>query len=184
MAHKKGLGSSKNGRDSNPKYLGVKMFDGQVAQPGNIIVRQRGTRFRPGPGTEIGRDDTIFAVRPGTVSFRTSGERRFVSVVESQTLAGPRPADDVGAGPRGVWRGRLRQCLRAARLGTRSHTLVTSFGDGTWPPQPCDTREPALRFPHDVQRPRDGSRSGRQGRRRRAQLPPREVRPEGRAGRR
>ena len=83
MAHKKGLGSSKNGRDSNPKYLGVKMFDGQAAKPGNIIVRQRGTRFRPGPGTEIGRDDSIFAVRTGTVSFRTSGERRFVSVVET-----------------------------------------------------------------------------------------------------
>ena len=82
MAHKKGLGSSKNGRDSNPQYLGVKMFDGQIAQPGNIIVRQRGTRFRPGPGTQIGRDDSIFAVAAGTVSFRTSGERRFVSVVE------------------------------------------------------------------------------------------------------
>ena len=63
MAHKKGLGSSKNGRDSNPKYLGVKMFDGQAAKPGNIIVRQRGTKFRPGPGTQIGRDDSIFAVR-------------------------------------------------------------------------------------------------------------------------
>jgi large subunit ribosomal protein L27 len=82
MAHKKGLGSSKNGRDSNPQYLGVKMFDGQVVQPGNIIVRQRGTKFRPGPGTQIGRDDTIFAIRPGKVAFRTSGERRFVSVVE------------------------------------------------------------------------------------------------------
>jgi large subunit ribosomal protein L27 len=83
MAHKKGLGSSKNGRDSNPKYLGVKIFDGQSVQPGNIIVRQRGTKFRPGPGTELGRDDTIFAVRSGTVSFRASGERRFVSVLES-----------------------------------------------------------------------------------------------------
>jgi large subunit ribosomal protein L27 len=83
MAHKKGLGSSKNGRDSNPKYLGVKMFDGQAVVPGNIIVRQRGTRFRPGPGTEIGRDDTIFAVRTGTVAFHTSGERRSVSVVDS-----------------------------------------------------------------------------------------------------
>ena len=83
MAHKKGLGSSKNGRDSNPKYLGVKMFDGQAAAPGNIIVRQRGTKFRPGPGTEIGRDDSIFAVTTGTVSFRTSGERRFVSVLEA-----------------------------------------------------------------------------------------------------
>jgi len=82
MAHKKGLGSSRNGRDSNPKYLGVKMFDGQAVQPGNIIVRQRGTRFRPGPGTELGRDDTIFAKRDGTVAFRTSGERRFISVTD------------------------------------------------------------------------------------------------------
>ena len=82
MAHKKGLGSSKNGRDSNPKYLGVKLFDGQEAAAGNIILRQRGTKFRPGRGTQIGRDDTIFAVRAGTVSFRTSGERRTVSVVE------------------------------------------------------------------------------------------------------
>jgi large subunit ribosomal protein L27 len=82
MAHKKGLGSSKNGRDSNPKYLGVKMFEGQSANPGNIIVRQRGTKFRPGPGTLIGRDHTIFAIRPGTIFFRTSGERRFVSVVD------------------------------------------------------------------------------------------------------
>jgi len=82
MAHKKGLGSSKNGRDSNPKYLGVKLFSGQEAKPGMIIVRQRGTKFRPGPGTQIGRDDTIFAVREGKVEFRTSGERRFVSVTE------------------------------------------------------------------------------------------------------
>jgi large subunit ribosomal protein L27 len=87
MAHKKGLGSSKNGRDSNPKFLGVKMFEGQAAEPGNIIVRQRGTRFRPGPGTEIGRDDTIFAVRSGTVLFRRSGERRFVSVEEETPAA-------------------------------------------------------------------------------------------------
>ena len=81
MAHKKGLGSSKNGRDSNPKYLGVKLFSGEDAKPGMIIVRQRGTRFRPGPGTDIGRDDTILAVREGKVEFRTSGERRTVSVV-------------------------------------------------------------------------------------------------------
>jgi large subunit ribosomal protein L27 len=83
MAHKKGLGSSKNGRDSKPKFLGVKMFDGETAISGNIIVRQRGTRFNPGPGTDMGRDHTIFAVREGTVAFRTSGERRFVSVVEA-----------------------------------------------------------------------------------------------------
>ena len=82
MAHKKGLGSSRNGRDSNPKMLGVKVFAGQEIKAGGIIVRQRGTRFRPGPGTGIGRDDTIFAVRPGIVEFRRSGERRFISVAE------------------------------------------------------------------------------------------------------
>jgi large subunit ribosomal protein L27 len=82
MAHKKGLGSSRNGRDSNPKMLGVKVFDGQGVSAGTIIVRQRGTRFRPGPGAGIGRDDTIFAKRDGTVAFRTSGERRFISIVE------------------------------------------------------------------------------------------------------
>ena len=82
MAHKKGLGSSRNGRDSNAQRLGVKLFDGQTVKAGMIIVRQRGTRFRPGPGTGIGKDDTIFATRPGKVAFRTSGERRFVSVVD------------------------------------------------------------------------------------------------------
>src|ERR687883_594951 len=80
MAHKKGLGSSRNGRDSNAKRLGVKLFDGQDVKAGMIIVRQRGTRFRPGPGTGIGRDDTIFAKRDGRLSFRTSGERRTIAV--------------------------------------------------------------------------------------------------------
>jgi large subunit ribosomal protein L27 len=82
MAHKKGLGSSRNGRDSNPKMLGVKVFAGQDVTAGTIIVRQRGTRFRPGPGAGIGRDDTIFAKRDGTVLFKTSGERRFVSITD------------------------------------------------------------------------------------------------------
>ena len=80
MAHKKGLGSSRNGRDSNPKMLGVKIFSGQDVKAGMIIVRQRGTRFKPGPGAGLGRDDTIFALRDGKVAFRTSGERRTVSV--------------------------------------------------------------------------------------------------------
>jgi large subunit ribosomal protein L27 len=80
MAHKKGLGSSRNGRDSNPKMLGVKVFAGEKVTAGAIIVRQRGTKFRPGPGAGIGRDDTIFALRDGTVEFRTSGERRSVAV--------------------------------------------------------------------------------------------------------
>ena len=79
MAHKKGLGSSRNGRDSNAKRLGVKIFAGQQVKSGMIIVRQRGTRFRPGPGTGLGRDDTIFALRDGTVEYRRSGEKRFVS---------------------------------------------------------------------------------------------------------
>ena len=80
MAHKKGLGSSRNGRDSNPKMLGVKIFDGQTVKAGMILVRQRGTRFRPGDGTGLGRDDTIFATRDGRAKFRQSGERRFVEV--------------------------------------------------------------------------------------------------------
>ena len=84
MAHKKGLGSSRNGRDSNPKMLGVKIFDGQAVKAGMILVRQRGTKFRPGPGTGIGRDDTVFALKDGTVNFRTSGEKRFISVVEAE----------------------------------------------------------------------------------------------------
>ncbi len=83
MAHKKGLGSSRNGRDSNPKMLGVKLFDGQSVQAGMIVVRQRGSRFRPGPGTGIGRDDTIFATRDGRLEFRASGERRTIAVVDA-----------------------------------------------------------------------------------------------------
>jgi large subunit ribosomal protein L27 len=80
MAHKKGLGSSRNGRDSNAKRLGVKLFDGQDVKAGMILVRQRGSRFRPGPGAGIGRDDTIFATQDGKVAFRSSGERRVVAV--------------------------------------------------------------------------------------------------------
>jgi large subunit ribosomal protein L27 len=85
MAHKKGLGSSRNGRDSNAKRLGVKVFAGQGVNAGAIIVRQRGTRFRPGPGAGIGHDDTIFALVDGTVDFRRSGEKRFVSVTPAET---------------------------------------------------------------------------------------------------
>ena len=82
MAHKKGLGSSRNGRDSNPQMLGVKLFAGQDVQSGMILVRQRGTRFRPGDGAGIGRDDTIFATRDGRVEFHSSGERRTISIVD------------------------------------------------------------------------------------------------------
>ena len=82
MAHKKGLGSSRNGRDSESKRLGVKIFAGQEVKAGMIIVRQRGTRFRPGDGVGLGRDHTIFAKREGVVAFRRSGDKRFISVNE------------------------------------------------------------------------------------------------------
>ena len=80
MAHKKGLGSSRNGRDSNAQRLGVKVFAGQTVTGGEIIVRQRGTRFKPAEGAGIGKDDTIFAKRAGTVQFRTGRRGRFISV--------------------------------------------------------------------------------------------------------
>ena len=69
MSSKKGVGSSRNGRDSNPKYLGVKMFGGQVIKAGNIIVRQRGTKFRPGENVGIGKDHTLFAKADGVLEF-------------------------------------------------------------------------------------------------------------------
>jgi len=80
MAHKKGLGSSRNGRDSNAQRLGVKVFAGQVVTGGEIIVRQRGTRFKPGDGAGIGKDDTIYARVPGTVVFSRGRAGRVISV--------------------------------------------------------------------------------------------------------
>jgi large subunit ribosomal protein L27 len=81
MAHKKGLGSSRNGRDSNAKRLGVKVFAGEVVTGGEIIVRQRGTRFKPGEGVGIGRDDTLFARSAGTVQFVEGRRGRVVSIL-------------------------------------------------------------------------------------------------------
>ena len=81
MAHKKGAGSSRNGRDSKAKRLGVKRFGGELVIPGNIIVRQRGNRFYPGPGTDIGKDYTIFATQEGYVNFEyVRGGLRQISV--------------------------------------------------------------------------------------------------------
>ena len=80
MAHKKGLGSSRNGRDSNAKRLGVKVFAGQTVTAGAIIVRQRGTRFHPGLGASLGGDDTLFATVDGVVDFTRRKGRRYVSV--------------------------------------------------------------------------------------------------------
>ena len=84
MAHKKGLGSSRNGRDSNPKMLGVKVFAGQSVTGGEIIVRQRRTQFWPGVGAGLGRDHTIFATSAGTVGFQPGRRGRKISVVPAE----------------------------------------------------------------------------------------------------
>lgn len=82
MAHKKGQGSTKNNRDSISKRLGVKIFGGQSATPGNIIIRQRGTKYHPGNGVGIGKDHTIYATSEGIVTFtRSKGNRKFVHVL-------------------------------------------------------------------------------------------------------
>jgi large subunit ribosomal protein L27 len=82
MAHKKGASSSRNGRDSNAQRLGVKRFGGQVVSDGEIIVRQRGTKFHPGEGVGRGKDDTLFALTAGSVEFGTKRGRKTVNIVE------------------------------------------------------------------------------------------------------
>ena len=87
MAHKKGVGSSKNGRDSESKRLGVKRFEGQTVLAGNILVRQRGTKFKPGKNVGQGNDFTLFAMRDGVVKFHNKGAKgRFISI-ENQSPA-------------------------------------------------------------------------------------------------
>ena len=82
MAHKKGVGSSRNGRDSNPKWLGVKRYGGQYVTAGSILVRQRGTRIHPGENVGIGGDDTLFAKIDGKVKFETRGKsKKYVSIL-------------------------------------------------------------------------------------------------------
>jgi len=81
MASKKGVGSTRNGRDSNPKYLGVKLYDLEVVIPGNIIVRQRGTKFHPGKNVGIGKDHTLFALTEGKVKFERKRGKQFVNVL-------------------------------------------------------------------------------------------------------
>ena len=86
MAHKKGVGSSKNGRESQSKRLGVKIFGGEVCKAGNIIVRQRGTEFHPGNNIGMGKDHTLFALVDGTVQFKvTKEDRRYVSVIPAES---------------------------------------------------------------------------------------------------
>ncbi len=88
MAHKKAGGSSRNGRDSEGRRLGVKKFGGEQVIPGNIILRQRGTKWHPGSGVDIGKDHTIFAIREGVVEFKAKAAgRTFVSVVEGGNSA-------------------------------------------------------------------------------------------------
>jgi large subunit ribosomal protein L27 len=81
MAHKKGVGSSRNGRDSNPKYLGVKRYAGQLVRAGSILVRQRGTPINPGTNVGIGRDHTLFSLIDGIVSFNQRKNKKLVSVL-------------------------------------------------------------------------------------------------------
>lgn len=85
MAHKKGMGSTRNGRDSNPQFLGVKAHDQQVVTAGSILVRQRGTPIHPGENVGRGKDDTLFALIPGRVRYVTSGKKKSVSVLPVET---------------------------------------------------------------------------------------------------
>ncbi|MFC0547646.1 50S ribosomal protein L27 [Kutzneria chonburiensis] len=84
MAHKKGASSSRNGRDSNPQYLGVKRFGGQVVKAGEILIRQRGTKFHPGVNVGRGKDDTLFALSAGVVEFGAKRGRKTVNIVPAE----------------------------------------------------------------------------------------------------
>lgn len=86
MAHKKSGGVARNGRDSNPKYLGVKVGDGQFVRAGNILVRQRGTKFWPGENVGLGRDFTLFALKDGFVRFHVRKNRKYISVFEKKDV--------------------------------------------------------------------------------------------------
>lgn len=91
MAHKKGASSSRNGRDSNAQFLGVKRFGGQSVSAGEILVRQRGTKFHPGDGVGRGNDDTLFALIPGAVQFGAKRGRKTVNIVQEQVPAAADP---------------------------------------------------------------------------------------------
>ena len=87
MAHKKGASSSNNGRDSNAKRLGVKRFGGQQVKAGEILVRQRGTKYHPGENVGRGGDDTLFALKPGAVQFSKRCNRKLISIVENEAVS-------------------------------------------------------------------------------------------------
>ena len=93
MAHKKGVGSSRTGRDSNSQRLGLKKFGGQSVRGGNILARQRGTKWKPGKNVGCGKDDTLFALIDGVVKFEDKGQRgKFISVYPAAAEAAPAPA--------------------------------------------------------------------------------------------
>lgn len=98
MAHKKGGGSSKNGRDSNSQRLGVKRFGGEVVKAGSILVRQRGTQFHPGLNVGRGKDDTLFARLTGKVTFGRKKGRRFIAIEPVEASAPKSTAAEQGAG--------------------------------------------------------------------------------------
>lgn len=87
MAHKKGQGSTRNGRDSNPQYRGVKKYDGEAVPAGSILVRQLGTKFHNGVNVGLGRDFTLFALKDGTVRFHIKNNRKFISIVPFESEA-------------------------------------------------------------------------------------------------
>ncbi len=95
MAHKKGGGSSRNGRDSNPQMLGVKIYGGQVVTAGAILVRQRGTKIAPGAGVGVGRDDTLFALVPGYVKYERVGKDRRRVTIAAERAQGASPSKNV-----------------------------------------------------------------------------------------
>jgi len=111
MAHKKAAASSNNGRDSNPNYLGVKIYGGQLAIAGNIIVRQRGTKFHPGNGVGIGRDHTIFSLIDGKVNFKTGRKNRTYIHVDPLT---DEEWADLGLPPREVAAPKVKKAKKAA----------------------------------------------------------------------
>ena len=168
MAHKKGLGSSRNGRDSNAKRLGVKVFAGQTVTGGEIIVRQRGTRFKPGDGVGIGRDDTIYARSAGVVEFNHGWRGRVISVVDGPVGGARRHAADVptrrsrtghvaGGGAQSGVRARGRSAVRfgpsAVRrpwVGLRSagHLVRSRFGLAAARSEPTRDRGGLLWTPH------------------------------------
>ena len=116
MAHKKGMGSSKNGRDSNPQYLGVKSADGQFVSTGSIIVRQRGTKFHPGLNVGKGKDDTLFALMDGYVKFQRKGKNKKQDRDHAQTR------DKYSLGLRKICRaGRMERFNRPGRCHDRRH---------------------------------------------------------------